>query len=103
MAPAARRLVQGGGGPARRGLSPALDAEALGAAGGRRRGGLFLRQRPLIEVDRQHTQRRRRQRGGVCAMSGERESAAGERRLRGEAERRMKSIPCALTLMSFLL
>ena len=55
---------------ARGGLSPALDAEALGVSRGRRGGRLFLRLRPLGQVDRQHPQRRRRQRAVLHAMNG---------------------------------
>ena len=49
MARAARRVEQGRRDGARGGLPPALAAEALGLSGGHRRGGLFLRLRPVGE------------------------------------------------------
>ena len=60
---------------ARGGLSPALDAEAVGASRGHRRGRLFLRLRPLGQIDRQHPQCRRRQRAGLHALVSERAPA----------------------------
>src|SRR4051812_6590980 len=69
MAPATRRFQQGARRRTRRGLSPAIDAEAVGVAGGHRRRHLFLRQRSLRQVDRQHPQCRRRQRAVVHAVN----------------------------------
>ena len=68
VARAACRRLQHGAGRAGGALSQALDAEALRAARGRRRGGLFLRLRHVGQVDRQHHQRRRRQRAGLHAL-----------------------------------
>ena len=66
---------------ARRGLSAALAVEALGLSRGHRRGGLFLRLRPLGQEHGQHSQRGRRQRGElheVVPIRAMRKKMAGE-------------------------
>ena len=62
MAGAARRLEQGQRDGARRGLPPALAAEAVRVPRGHRRGGLLFRLRSFRQKHRQHPQRRRGQR-----------------------------------------
>ena len=88
---------------ARRGLPPALAAEALGLSRGHRRGGLFLRLRPVGQEHRQHSQRRRRQRSELHAVASFSplcgEKVAGEaRRMRGGARLRRQAPPLTPTL-----
>jgi NAD(P)-dependent dehydrogenase (short-subunit alcohol dehydrogenase family) len=56
-------------GRAGRALSQALDAEALGVPGRHRRGGVFPGFRLVGQIDRQHHQRRRRQRAELYPLA----------------------------------
>ena len=75
-------------GGARGALPPALAAEAQRLSRGHRRGGLLPRLRHVGEVDRQHHQRRRRQRAGLHAVALPREDAMSEQRIIGSCRRR---------------
>ena len=81
---AGRDLPDRQGGP-RGDVPPALAAQAVGAAGGRRRGDLLPRLGRLGEVDGQHPQRRRGQRPGLhpLATGGARRGRAPLRILLG--------------------
>ena len=69
VAGAAGGFEQGERRRTRRGLPPAVAAQAVRLSRGHRRGGLLFRLRPLGQEHRQYPQRRRRQRGELRPLT----------------------------------